>query len=115
MKRKILIIIFLILVLVIFIGFKVTKNQVNQKMIDKEKIIAEALKLYNKKKAEGMVFNSQCLGTIEVDNEKYVVDIVHVPRTEEDNLPENQCEDFRTGKVKHFIELDKNGKVVRIV
>ncbi len=55
--------------------------------------------------------NSQCLGVCE----DYAVDIVHVPRTEEDNLPENQCEDYQNGKVSHFIELDKDGNIVRIV
>lgn len=83
--------------------------------MDSKKVKEEALKLYNQKKADGMEFNSQCLGTIEVGGEKYAVDIVHVPRTEEDNLPENQCEDYRTGKVKHFIELDKDGNVLKIV
>lgn len=55
--------------------------------------------------------NSQCLGICE----DYAVDIVHVPRSSEDNLPENQCEDYRSGKVSHFIELDKDGNVVRVV
>jgi len=55
--------------------------------------------------------NSQCLGTCG----DYAVDIVHVPRASEDNLPENQCEEYRIGKLKHFIEFDKNGKIVIIV
>lgn len=55
--------------------------------------------------------NSQCLGTC--DN--YAVDLVHVPRTAEDNLPENQCPDYLNAKVTHIIELDKNGEIVRIV
>lgn len=97
-----------ILVLLIIIG-------VIYFTMDSKKVKEEAIKLYNQKKAEGMEFSSQCLGTIEVDGEGYAVDIVHVPRTEEDNLPENQCEDFRTGKVKHFVELDKDGNVVKIV
>ena len=42
------------------------------------------------------------------------IDIVHVPRNAEDDLTENQCEDFRLGKVMHFIELDKTGSIVRI-
>lgn len=66
--------------------------------------------LYNQKKIEGMEFNSQCLGICR----DFVVEIVHVPRSEEDNLIENQCGDFREGEVKHFIELDKDGNVVRI-
>ena len=57
-----------------------------------------------------MKFSSQCLGVVG----DYAVDIVHVPRTEEDNKIENQCEDFRTGKVNNFIELDKDGEIVRI-
>jgi len=55
--------------------------------------------------------NSQCLGTCG----NYAVDIVHVPRNEEDNKPENQCADYSNGIVTHFIELDKNGEIVRIV
>lgn len=56
--------------------------------------------------------NSQCLGTCE----DYAVDIVYVPRNEEDDLIENQCEDYRNGNVSHFIELNnENGEIVRIV
>ncbi|GBE19529.1 hypothetical protein BMS3Abin17_00253 [archaeon BMS3Abin17] len=58
-----------------------------------------------------MEFSSQCLGSVG----DYAVDIVHVPRNDEDNLVENQCEDFRSGKVTHFIELDKEGNIARIV
>lgn len=54
--------------------------------------------------------NSQCLGTCG----NYAIDIVHVPRVEGDNLPENQCEDYRNRNVTHFIELDKEGNVVKI-
>ncbi len=55
--------------------------------------------------------NSQCLGTCG----DYAVDIVHIPRTEEDNLAENQCEVFRNKEVSHFIELGKEGEIVRIL
>lgn len=55
--------------------------------------------------------NSQCLGTCR----GYAVDMVHVPRSEEDNQIENQCEDYRNGNVSHFIELDNDGNIVRIV
>jgi hypothetical protein len=55
--------------------------------------------------------NSQCLGTCQ----DYAVDIVHVPRSAEDNLNQNQCLEYVNGTVSHFIELDKNGDIVRIV
>jgi len=55
--------------------------------------------------------NSQCLGSCG----DYAVDLVHVPRNSEDNKAENQCEEYRNGAVNHFIELDKNGDLIRIV
>ena len=58
-----------------------------------------------------MNFSNQCLGTCE----NYAVDIVHVPRIEDDNKIENQCLEYREGKIKHFIELDRDGNIVRIV
>ena len=73
--------------------------------------ISCALGLYNQKKDEGMDFSSQCLGACG----DYVIDIVHVPRSDEDNLIENQCEDYREGRVSNFIELDKEGNLVRII
>jgi len=67
--------------------------------------------LYQQAKNSGINFSSQCLGTCSI----YSIDIVHVPRTSEDNLIENQCSDFREGKTSKFIELDKEGEIVRIV
>lgn len=70
-----------------------------------------AKKIYEEIKQERIVFNSQCLGKCN----NYSVDIVHVPRNDEDNKIENQCSDFKNGLTKHFIELDKDGEVVRVV
>ena len=69
-----------------------------------------SMSLYEEKKSEGMDFSSQCLGTCG----NYAIDIAHVPRLEEDNLEENQCQDFREGKVTRFIELDEEGEIIRI-
>jgi len=77
---------------------------------EQQDAIACAGNLYQQKKAEEMQFNSQCLGKCG----NYAVDIVHVPRNEEDNLQENQCVDYQLGIVTKFIELDKNGEIVRI-
>lgn len=49
--------------------------------------------------------SSQCLGTCG----DYAVDLVHVPRTTEDNLEENQCSEYALGNVSHFIEFDEEG------
>ena len=67
--------------------------------------------LYLQAQQEGMQFESQCLGIC--DN--YAVDIVSVPRSDADNLPKNQCDAFNNGDVTGFIELDRDGNLVRTV
>lgn len=54
------------------------------------------LQLYEDEKDKGAEFSSQCLGTCG----NYAVDIVSVPRNTDDNLAENQCGDYKTGKEK---------------
>ena len=74
-------------------------------------VIECANDLYNNSRDEGLVFGSQCLGTCW----DYAVDVVNVPRTAEDNLAENQCADYIEGKASHFVELDSDGNIIRIV
>jgi len=80
-------------------------------VLEQQEVIDCALNKYESFTVLTVVISSQCLGTCE----DYAVDIVHVPRTEEDNLVENQCEAYRNGSVSHFIELDKDGNLIRIV
>jgi len=86
-------------------------SAIPQEVQEQQNAITSSLALYQTKKTEGMNFSSQCLGT----TSGYAVDIVHVPRSQEDNLQENQCEDYKTGKVEDFIEIDKEGNIIRIV
>jgi len=80
-------------------------------VLEQQEVISKAMMLYNDEISKGTELSSQCLGNVV----GYAVDIVHVQRTQEDNLPENQCMEYRQGIVSHFIELDKNGEIVRIV
>jgi len=86
-------------------------SQTPDEVKEQQDAILCAGNLYLGEKDKNIVFDSQCLGVCG----DYAVDIVHVPRTEEDNKVENQCEDYRQGKIKHFIELDKEGNVVGVV
>ncbi len=45
----------------------------------------------------------------------WVCDVAHAPRLPVDNLPENQCSTFREGKAHHFVEVDENCQVIRVV
>lgn len=74
--------------------------------------LKNALNLYAQAKASGQdLSNGPCLGQVAPD---WVADLVHNPRQKVDDDPKNQCSDYLSGKVHHFIELDLDGKLVRI-
>lgn len=86
-------------------------SETPSEVVEQQKVIDCAQKLYYEWQKAGMVFESQCLGDCV---HKYAVDIVHVPRTAEDDKPENQCPNYRSGLYTNFVELDKDGKIVKI-
>jgi hypothetical protein len=49
------------------------------------------------------------------DIDDWVCDVAHDPREDVDNLPENQCQEFREGKASHFVEVDPECKLIRAV
>jgi len=51
-----------------------------------------------------------CLGTIEAG---WVCDVAHSPRQPVDDLPENQCADFREGRAQHFVEVTPGCQLIR--
>lgn len=68
--------------------------------------------LYQQKKARGEDIESgPCLSNALMPG--WVADIVHNPRQQIDDLPENQCAAYREGQAQHFIELDLEGNLVR--
>jgi hypothetical protein len=130
MKRKYALIILIILVIlaIVFIALRTNEDtwikdskgiwikhgnpsKIPSQVLEQQEAINCSLGLYKYGKVIYENFSSECLGTCK----DYAVDIVHNPRIEEDNLIENQCSDFREGKVKHFIELDNNGNIIRAV
>ena len=75
-----------------------------------EDAFKNALNLYIQKKQEGIdMTNGPCLGKVAED---WVLDIAHKPRLAVDEKPQNQCADYTSGKIKHFIELDPDGKLI---
>ena len=76
---------------------------------DRDRAIRLARELYEAKKREGMDFDSgPCLSEEVMPD--WCVDIAHEPA---DNLPQNQCRSYRTGRVHHFVELDPEGNLIR--
>lgn len=79
-------------------------------VIEQQDAISCGTELYNQVKANEIEFNSQCLGKCS----DYSIDVVNVPRNADDDKEENQCSDFRNGVTNKFIELDKEGEIVRV-
>lgn len=79
---------------------------------ERERAIELAQQIYSEKKAEGIDFSTgPCLS--EDLMEGWVADIVHSPRQPVDDVPENQCQSYRSGKAFRLVELDPDGNVVR--
>ncbi len=70
-------------------------------------------------KSEGLsISNGPCLSDVygkEWNVPDWVCDVAHVPRRPVDNLPENQCQPFREGQAHHFVEVDENCNIIRVV
>lgn len=74
--------------------------------------VNQANYLYSQRKKLGEDFsNGPCLSEALLPN--WVLDISHSPRTPIDDLPQNQCQSFREGRSKHFVELDIDGNLIR--
>ena len=83
-----------------------------QEVRDQQDMITQAKALYQQIKTKGTDLSvGPCLGTIG----DYAIDIAHNPRIAVDNDPANQCAAYRNGTVNHFIELDVDGNIIRIV
>jgi len=78
-----------------------------------------AYQVYEEAKINGVdLGNGPCLSDYLFGNADYpetvwVLDIVHNPKSQADNLPENQCASYNEGKAKNFIEMDEVGRILK--
>ncbi len=79
---------------------------------ERDLAIAQAKNIFQQKLALGEDFSSgPCLSERVIDD--WVVDVAHNPRTDADDQPENQCQNYRNGTAHHFVELDSEGNLIR--
>lgn len=45
----------------------------------------------------------------------WVCDVAHDPRQDIDNVPKNQCAEFREGEASHFVEVTPDCQLIRAV
>lgn len=75
--------------------------------------VSQAKHVYSLAKQRGVNFSTgPCLSNSLRSG--WVLDIVHNPRTPEDDLPENQCGTYLNGQATHFVELDPEGNLIRV-
>lgn len=81
---------------------------------DRDRAIRLAQVLFREKTAQGIdMAHGPCLAEEIIPG--WCVDVAHAPREEIDNLPQNQCQSWLAGRVRHFVELDPEGNVIRAV
>ncbi len=79
---------------------------------DRERAIEMAQQLYRDRKAQGLDMSiGPCLAEEIIPD--WCVDVAHSPRLGIDDMPENQCQSWVTGRVHHFVELDPDGNLIR--
>ena len=96
-------------------GARETKSSEQESQVNgsDQMAIAAAKLVYDHAKASGLdLTTGPCLS--ESAETGWVVDIAHLPREPIDDLPENQCAAYISGKIKHFVELDADGAVIRL-
>ncbi|MGA7670657.1 MAG: hypothetical protein WBW04_09565 [Nitrolancea sp.] len=81
---------------------------------DRQQAIAAAQQVYQQSKAQGTDFSSgPCIAEQLPTLPDWSVDVAHNPRKPIDDQPSNQCQDYRQGKTRHFVELDPDGNLIR--
>ncbi len=113
--NKGLLVLLALLVIVITAFLTLFVNIVLIETVPKSEIdtaVNQAKYLYSLKKATGEdLKEGPCLSDALMPD--WVVDIAHNPRQPVDDLPGNQCPSFREGRVKHFVELDLEGNLIK--
>ncbi len=78
-----------------------------------DQALKKAQALFVEQKKAGIDFSKGPCLTNDLEP-NWVADLVHNPRQLVDDLPGNECPAYIEGRARHFIELDINGKLVRI-
>lgn len=78
---------------------------------DRAEATKKAQEVYGQQKSAGISFEEgPCIAENLMTD--WVADIAHKPRQPVDDQPENQCQSYRQGKARHFVELDPEGNIL---
>lgn len=110
-KRIVLILSVLGLILILSIPILIHLHKEEK---DKEKAISICIEACRQEVIRGKdLLRGPCLLDPIEELPDWVCDVVNVPRQEVDNLQENQCHSYISGKSKRFVEVSTNCQFVR--
>ncbi len=80
-----------------------------------KEIINDCIALCEEARANMNLSHGPCLSdnNPKWKHEGWVCDVAHSPRLPVDNLPENQCREYREGKASHFVEVNEQCEYIR--
>ena len=81
---------------------------------ERDRAVAAAARAFEQAKEEGVDFtDGPCIADPLEAMPNWVVDVAHDPRQDVDDDPANQCASYRSGEADHFVELDRDGNLIR--
>ena len=81
---------------------------------DRDQAVDQAQAAYREVAGTGQDLSSgPCIADSLPGLPDWVVDIAHDPRQDVDDQPANQCQRYREGDAKHFVELDEDGTLIQ--
>ncbi len=114
MKLFILLSLIVVILISLFILFNYQAINIPN---EKEEAISACINLCLEAKKE-ITLESQCLSDLYKEKwkmEDWVCDVASWPRSDIDNLEENQCKPYLKGEVKHFVEVDRDCNLIRAI
>jgi hypothetical protein len=105
------------LLILLLVSFSLCTQSTQSNQDDKQQAVFSCLKECKDNPQNLDYKNGPCLSD---DNPNWnisdwVCDVAHSPRKAVDDLAENQCSAFREGKAHHFVEVDINCNLIKVI
>jgi hypothetical protein len=81
---------------------------------ERDRAVAAAAQAFEQTRDQDVDFtDGPCIADPLASMPNWVVDVAHDPREDVDDDPANQCASYRSGDADHFVELDRDGNLIR--
>jgi len=107
----------LALLIILLVSFSLCTQPTHSNQDDRQQAIFSCLKICKDNTQNLNYTNGPCLSdsNAEWNINDWVCDIAHSPRQTIDNNVENQCLEFKEGKAHHFVEVDLECNLIKVI